>query len=278
MTILAARQWGGAQLASQTEVSSLEVDILLADLLQVNRSSLHAWPERELTAEQQHHFQQRIHRRCLGEPIAYIVGHREFWSLDFIVTPDTLIPRMETELLVERVLALFQDLPARTIADLGTGSGAIALSIAKERPHWTVHATDCMSAALQVARLNAERFGISNAILHEGDWCQALPVLHFDAIISNPPYIGPGDPDLSQAVAQYEPHSALLSGLDGLEDIQKIIQQARSFLCEGGYLLLEHGYQQARAVRRLMEDAGYSNIVLYQDLAGLDRVTMGQFY
>lgn len=264
------------QLAS-SDNPNLEAEVLLAHALQVSRTYLYAWSDKALTEADQENYQRLIARRLQGEPIAYITGKREFWSLDLIVTPDTLIPRPETELLVEIALTL-SGAEEFLLADLGTGSGAIALAIAKEKPTWQIHATDYHLATLEVAKYNAERHGIKNIIFHQGNWCKALPATHFDAIISNPPYIAKGDGHLNQQVMNFEPNAALFAEEEGLKDIRFIIQDATSYLKQGGYLLIEHGWQQSQAVKALFLAAGYKEVVVYQDLAGLDRAIMGRFF
>jgi release factor glutamine methyltransferase len=256
----------------------LDAEVLLAHVMCVSRSHLYAWPEKKLTDDQQKIFSQLMVRRLQGEPIPYLTGHQEFWSLNFKVTPDTLIPRPETELLVESVLSLFQDeIPdsKKLIADLGTGSGAIALSIAHEKPEWIVYATDMSSAALEVAKWNAQHLKIKNIIFHQGSWCEALPELLFDVIVSNPPYIVENDPHLSQPGLRFEPITALTSGTDGLDAIREIIIEASQYLKPNGYLMLEHGYDQAEKIRKLLEHAGYKNIFSHRDLANIERVTVG---
>ncbi len=219
---------------------------------------------------------QNVNCQQLGEPVAYLIGYQEFWSLNFKVTPATLIPRPETEILVEQILKKFDtDCPV-TIADLGTGSGAIALAIAHERPKWTIYATDISLPALKIAEQNAKNLHIANVKFHHGDWFNALPRQVFDAMISNPPYIAEDDLELSKDVSNFEPRQALIAGDKGLQDIQHIIQEGKNFLKSGGYLLIEHGYQQARHVAKLLKIAGYSDIILYHDLSGLDRVTQGR--
>lgn len=275
-SVTSALSWASAQLAAIADIPHLEAEILLAHTLRVARSYFHAWPERELSSIEQENFCAFVLRRMKGEPIAYIVGYREFWSLNLRVTSDTLIPRPETELLVELVLEKLTGSEVKIIADLGTGSGAIALAIAHEKPHWQVHATDCMPAALAVARENAESLQLKNVTFHEGSWCAALPAFQFDVIVSNPPYIANHDSQLQAQVLQHEPRSALLSGADGLDDIRQLVQQAKNFLKPGAYLFLEHGYQQAESVRQLLKQAGYKNINTHQDLTNKDRVTGGQ--
>jgi release factor glutamine methyltransferase len=272
-----ALQWASAELAAVSDIPALEAEVLLMHVLQVSRSHLHAWPERELTSARQTNFIDAVQRCLQGEPIAYITGHREFWSLDLRVTRDTLIPRPETELLVEQVLAALalNDSAHRVVADLGTGTGAIALALATERPGWILHATDFMPATLAVARENAVRLHVDNVIFHQGDWCAALPLVKFDAIVSNPPYIALDDERIDHLVKLNEPHTALFSGADGLDALRQIIVEARNYLKSGGYLFLEHGSLQAAAVRYLFEKAGYTKVDLHRDLAGLERVTVG---
>ncbi len=274
-TFASALQWAQTQLQPVSVSAVLDAEVLLADLLHVSRGHLHAWPQRELTAEQQEKFSAGVMRCVQGEPIAYVTGHREFWSLDLLVTPATLIPRPETELLVECVLNTFHDHDTHKIADLGTGSGAIALAIATERPQWQVHATDVSEAALAVAHQNAMRLQLMNVSFHQGDWCAALPTRGFDAIVSNPPYIALEDERVEQRVKLAEPHGALFSGEDGLDAIRQIISHAKNFLKSGGYLFIEHGCGQAAMVRCLFEKAGYTKVDLHKDLAGLERVTRG---
>lgn len=252
----------------------LEAEILLAHVLNVPRSYLYAYPEKKLTKEQEALFDSLITRRVTGEPLPYLTGHQAFWSLDFIVTKDTLIPRPETELLVETLLELFSA-DKKIIADLGTGSGAIALSLAHERPSWEIHATDQSSAALTIAKQNAEKLNIKNCLFHLGHWCDALPKIQFDAIVSNPPYIAENDIHLIQGGLPFEPRSALVSGKEGLDAIAEIIVEAKQVLKPGGILLFEHGYQQAAIVRELLKVAGYRNTSSKCDLSGIERVTVG---
>lgn len=262
-----------SELAQVTEVPQLEAEVLLAYVLDVSRTHLHAWPEKMLTDSQQKKFLELINRRKLGEPIAYLIGRREFWSLDLEVTPAVLIPRPETELLVELVLKNIQAEQA-VIADLGTGSGAIALAIAHERPNWIVHATDESEAALAIAQRNAQRLNLRNVEFHQGHWCQALPKFQFDAIVSNPPYIAEEDPHLTQGDLRFEPRRALVSAGNGLQDIEQIILDARYYLKAAGLLFLEHGSQQAENIVSIFEKAGYTFTRTQQDLADLDRVTI----
>ncbi|WP_243041888.1 peptide chain release factor N(5)-glutamine methyltransferase [Dyella sedimenti] len=251
----------------------LEAELLLVHVLGKPRSWLIAHADDALDDAQAAAFDALVRRRRDGEPVAYLVGHRGFWSLELEVTPATLIPRPETELLVELALAR---LPAQArVADLGTGSGAIALSIAHERPQAQVVATDASEAALAVARRNAARLGIGNVRFVPGDWLAPLPGERFDAIVSNPPYIEAGDPHLGQGDLRFEPTSALASGADGLDDIRRIVADARAHLHPGGWLMMEHGWNQGAAVRALLEAAGYGEVFTAQDLEGRDRISGG---
>lgn len=283
-----------AALALDSSSARIEVQSLLQRALNVSRAYLLAYPERRLDDTEQTHYAELLQRRLQGEPIAYILGEREFFGLKFKVTPATLIPRPETELLVE--LALQQcgrvaasppgthrppacgDIPSQQqcrILDLGTGSGAIALSIAHARPAVEVVAVDASTEALAVAGENAQRLGIYNANFVHGHWYSALGAQRFDLIVSNPPYIAADDTHLQQGDLRFEPLSALASGSDGLEDIRHIVTHARTHLNSGGWLLLEHGYDQAAPVRNLLQQAGFGAIFSACDLAGIERVSGG---
>jgi len=262
----ASRRLGGAR---------LEAELLLAHALGVSRARLYAWPEHEPEPMQREAFDRLIAARERGEPIAYLTGRREFWSLDLAVTPDVLIPRHETELLVELALdRIARDRDVR-VADLGTGSGAIALALARERPLARVTATDASAAALDVARRNAARLGIGNVAFAVGDWYAALGDARFDLIISNPPYIAAGDAHLAQGDLRFEPAAALASGADGLDAIRRIVADAPEHLADGGALLLEHGFDQSLRVRALLDAAGFQNVTSVSDNGGHERVTLG---
>ena len=254
----------------------LEAKILLCHLLQKNEAFLYTWPEKRLEPPQWSAFQTLIQRRLSGEPIAYITGQREFWSLTLKVTSATLIPRPETEQLIELTLHYLGDKAICHIADLGTGTGAIAAAIASEQPNWALTATDFSAEALNVARENFRNLGLSNISTHLGDWCSALPTdSRFDIIISNPPYITENDPHLKQGDLPSEPRSALASGDDGLNDIRQIVLQAPNHLKHNSRLLLEHGFEQGVAVRELLNRAGFEQVTTHQDLSGLDRISEG---
>ncbi len=254
----------------------IEVQSLLQQVLAAPRSHLLAHPEQVLTAAQQAAYDGLLQRRLRGEPVAYILGEREFFGLNLKVTPATLIPRPDTELLVELAL---QRIPAHgrfRALDLGTGSGAIALSIAHARPEAQVTAVDASAAALAVARENALRLGIRNVDMVRSDWFAALAGRRYGLIVSNPPYVAAGDEHLVQGDLRFEPASALVSGADGLDDIRRIVDQAGRFLEDSSWLLLEHGYDQAGAVRVLLEQCGFIGVFSAGDMAGIARVSGGK--
>ncbi len=254
----------------------LDAEVLLAHALGKPRSWLVAWPERRPEPPQQAAYERLIARRADGEPVAYLTGEREFWSLPLAVTPATLVPRPDTELLVERALAIVARLDGPRIADLGTGSGAIALALASERSDAVVVATDRSAEALAVAARNAETLGIDNVRFLCGSWLDAVPGATFDLIVSNPPYVEPGDPVMDRGDLAHEPRSALEGRGDGLDDSRDIAAGAMDHLVPGGWLLLEHGDTQAAGVAALLRDAEYVGIDTWTDLAGRPRVTGGQ--
>lgn len=252
----------------------LDAEALVMHVTGWTRAQLITRATEPLTAEQRSRLEVLVARRADGEPIAYLTGRREFWSMELHVTPDVLIPRPETELLVERALALIPYDAGWTIADLGTGSGAVALAIARERPRSRVIATDGSPAALAVARTNAERLGIANVEFRHGEWLAPLAGLQCDMIVSNPPYVAEGDPHLDQGDLRFEPRAALVAGRDGLDAIRTIAAGAGACLKPGGWLLLEHGWDQGRAVAGILRANGYAAIGSHADLAGLDRVAV----
>ncbi|KRF02356.1 protein-(glutamine-N5) methyltransferase, release factor-specific [Frateuria sp. Soil773] len=254
----------------------VDAEALLLHVLGRPRSWLFAHADDELDAARAEAFDALVRRRHAGEPVAYLTGRRGFWTLELEVTPATLIPRPDTERLVELAL---ERLPAErpaSVADLGTGSGAVALAIARERPRAQVVATDASEAALAVAQRNAQRLGIANVSFAHGDWLAPLHGRPFDLIASNPPYIELSDPHLAQGDLRFEPAAALASGADGLDAIRHIVADARDHLLPGGWLLLEHGWNQGAAVRALLAAAGYGEVFTAQDLEGRDRVSGGR--
>jgi release factor glutamine methyltransferase len=275
-TITDALQSTIAQFTPAHDSARLDAELLLANTLGQSRSYLRAWPERLLTDQQVQMLAMLVARRVAGEPIAHILARREFWSLDLVITPATLIPRPETELLVELALARIPVDVAWEIVDLGTGSGAIALAVARERPRCRVTATDVSAAALAVAQDNAQRLAIVNVVFQQGAWYDGLGQQCFDVILSNPPYIRVDDPHLQLGDVRFDPLSALVSGADGLDDLRVIVAGAPDHLRPGGWLLVEHGNDQDQAVRCLFTDAGLIEIQSVNDLAGHPRVTLGQ--
>jgi len=253
----------------------LDVQLLLAEVIRQSNSYLYTWPERALTEEQLQRFTALLQRRIEGEPIAYLLGYQDFWTLRLQVSEDTLIPRPDTELLVEQALRLLEDGDSR-VADLGTGTGAVALSLASERPHWKVWACDYVPAAAQLAEANRAQHQLENVQIVTGSWFEPLSG-EFALIVSNPPYIEAEDEHLSCGDLRFEPRSALVSGSDGLMDVKHIISHAPQYLQLHGWLLLEHGYNQGVAVRQLFEDRGFKQVQTVQDLGANDRVTVGQW-
>ncbi len=272
-----AIQTAACQLQPHVDAARLEAEILLAHLLGKSRSWLIAWSDTCLDDLQLQRYTDLVNKRIQGTPIAHLTAEREFWSLPLRITADTLIPRADTELLVETCLNLFPAGRSITVADLGTGSGAIALAIATERPAWSILATDRSRRALDIAIHNAAALHIDNVQLLQGDWFDALPAnTRVEILLSNPPYIPHDDPHLQQGDLRFEPRAALASGADGLDAIRLIISQASAYLKPGGYLLLEHGYDQGSAVRRLMHQSALGEINTLNDLAGHERVTMAR--
>jgi release factor glutamine methyltransferase len=254
---------------------ALEADLLLAHVLGVDRGWLFANREKDVQRAKRLAFRELVERRVLGEPIAYLTGVREFWSLPLQVTPDVLIPRPETELLVELALGFIPPDAAWRIADLGTGSGAVAIAIASERPYCEVHATEFSDAALQVAKRNADAFAAGRVLLHRGSWLEPLHG-RFRVIVSNPPYVAADDPHLAEGDCRFEPRAALSPGQDGMTAIRRIAGDAVKYLEPGGLLALEHGYDQGAAARGLLRDFGYSEVMTRIDLEGRERVTAGR--
>jgi release factor glutamine methyltransferase len=258
-----------------SDTARLDAEILLAHVLGKTRSYLFAWPENVPNDAQQQQFEQLLTRRLAGEPVAHLVGEREFWSLPLTVTRDTLIPRPETETLVAQALGIIPAGSNRDIADLGTGTGAVALAIASERPDCRITATDTSANALAVARANAQRHGIVNIEFLQGNWCAPLQGT-FDLIVSNPPYIAEHDPHLENGDVRFEPRSALAAGVAGMDALTAIALCAYGHLKNGGWLMMEHGYDQSEQAVRLLESSGYRDISDVCDETGLARVIRGK--
>lgn len=261
---------------AQSRIDASDAEWLLAHVLHKPRTWLYTHRSAPLGVQAIALYESLVQRRLSGEPVAYLTGMRGFWSLELAVTPHTLIPRPETELLVESALARLPAGQPCRVADLGTGSGAIALAIARERPQSDVIATDASQAALAVALANAERLGIANVAFRHGDWLHPLHAESFDVIVSNPPYIANDDPHLQEGDLRHEPVSALSSGDDGLDAIRAIVGDALSHLEPGGWLLLEHGWEQGPAVRGLLLTAGFVDVATRRDLENRERVTSGR--
>jgi len=259
-----------------SDEAARESEILLGHALGRERAWLYAHADDAIDADAAIAFHSLLLRRAAGEPLAYITGRREFWSLDLAVAPDVLIPRPETELLVELALQRIPQGRKVDIADLGTGSGAIALALAHERPQARVVATDRSSAVLAVARVNAERLGIRNVEFTEGDWCTALGDARFDLIVSNPPYISAADPHLAQGDLRFEPSAALASGADGLDAIRTIVRDAPAHLKASGWLLFEHGHEQGDMARALLRECRFAEVFSALDLEARERVSGGR--
>lgn len=257
------------------ETPTLEAELLLAHVLNLPRGKLHARSGLALQPGQLAQFSTLVERRAQGEPSAYLTGARGFWSLELQVTPDVLIPRPETELLVELALQKIPADAAWRIADLGAGSGAIALALAHERPRCQLIATDISPAALEIARVNAARLNIRNVAFRLGDWFSALRDERFDMIVSNPPYVASGDPHLHDL--RFEPEIALVACAEGLQHLRTIATQAREHFTQGGWLLLEHGYNQAPAMMELLATLGYQNSQDHLDLGGVSRAAAARW-
>lgn len=267
-----------ARLAALPDADAdLDARVLLCHALEKPATWPFAWPDAELTAVDLARIHALVERRAKGTPVAYLTGQREFWGLQLSVSPSTLIPRPDTEQLVETALRLGGDQPALAVLDLGTGTGAIALALAHERPRWSVTATDASPAAAELAQRNADALGLSLRVL-TGNWFEPLPRdERFHLVVSNPPYIRDDDPHLIQGDVAHEPRSALTAGPDGLDDLRRIVANAPAHLSPGGWLAVEHGFDQADAVRQLLVQAGYVDVDTDRDLAGHDRVSYGRW-
>ncbi|MCK5872371.1 MAG: peptide chain release factor N(5)-glutamine methyltransferase [Methylococcales bacterium] len=265
-----------AILTSTSDSAALDAEVLLCFVLKKPRTHLRAWPEKTLNLKEITVFKQLISRRSEGEPIAYLTGHREFWSRDFTINNHVLIPRADTELLIELSLAQIPNDKPTKILDLGTGSGIIGITLALERPYTKIIATDMSADSLKVAQKNATTHKVENILFQHSDWFSEIKPQQFDLIVSNPPYIAENDPHLKQGDLRFEPQHALVSKNNGLSDISVIVKSALRYLKPQGTLLLEHGYDQQPAVEEIFKHAWYQNIQIQTDLARHPRVVLGQ--
>jgi release factor glutamine methyltransferase len=268
---------GTAILRAVSESPRLEAELLLGLVLRKPRSYLHTWPEQRLDEPQAEHYETLLRRRFAGEPIAYMTGIREFWSMPLKVTPQVLIPRPETELLVEKALLRLPADEDLRVLDLGTGSGAVSLAIAKERPRATVIGVDVSLTALEVARLNARLQKLDNVEFRESDWFDAVRGEKFNIVVGNPPYVADDDPHLGRGDARFEPRLALDAGPGGMDCFRAIVDRAHNYIVRQGWLLLEHGPTQHVPLRRLLEAQHYHDITIHKDAAGHDRITECRF-
>ncbi len=266
------------QLSETSDSAQLDAEVLLCHVLNKDRAHLRAWPEKPLSEKQSTEFNHLVERRKSGQPVAYLLEHKEFWSREFTVCPDVLIPRPDTELLIELSLEWLKNKPSPRIIDLGTGSGIIAITLAAERNDAEVYATDLSLQALNIAKQNADRHHTGKIQFIHSDWFKALNSCNFDLIISNPPYIDEKDPHLTEGDVRFEPDSALIAADKGLLDIQSICANARNYLKANGSLMIEHGYQQKSAVEKIFQQYHYQHIQTHYDLAGHPRVTAAQGY
>lgn len=273
-SIYQAVQLAATQLAN-SDSPLLDARVLLCHVLNCSTTYLHTYPEKKLTPDDWLHFTDLVEERDTGIPIAHLVGYKEFWSLRLKVNATTLIPRPETELIIELALDLVLPDTARVL-DLGTGTGAIALSIATEKPSWRVTGSDFDPQIVQLAQENGLLNQIDNVTWLTSSWFSNIPAQSFDLIVSNPPYIDKNDHHLNQGDVKFEPASALIADKNGLSDIETIVQTSPQYLSCEGWLLLEHGFEQGEEVRDLLTQNGFMNVKTHQDLAGLDRVTIGQ--
>jgi release factor glutamine methyltransferase len=253
----------------------LDAEVLLCHVLGVDLAWLYTWGDRESPVLERARYEALIAARAVGEPVAYLTGRREFWGLVLSTSPDTLIPRPDTETLVEVALHRGPG-PVGRLLDLGTGTGAIGLAFASERPGWAVLGVDISPAAVALARYNAERLGIGNADFRHSDWFAALAGEVFELVVANPPYIAEDDPHLASGDLRFEPRSALVAANQGLADLCRLVQGARNHLVPGGWLLLEHGHTQAARVRDILLDEGFLEVASIEDLGGHERVSLGR--
>jgi len=265
----------GGQFASFSDSAKLDAQILICHAIGKSRSYCLTWPEYQLSDAEAEKLNEMVKRRLAHEPIAYIIGSKEFWSLELEVEPSTLIPRPDTEVLVELILDLKQDTKI-DVLDLGTGTGAIALALASEQPNWLVTAVDYSQNAVSLATRNRDKFQLSNVTVKQSDWFKNIDE-KYDVIVSNPPYIDERDPHLSQGDVQFEPSSALIASNNGFADIEHIIELGRDYLTAEGLMAFEHGYEQGEGVRQLFERFGYINATTVKDYNNNDRVTYAYY-
>ena len=275
MRIDAALRSATKALSMHSETARLDAELILAHCLQANRSYLYTWPEKELSETAQACFTEAITKRQSLYPVAYILGYQEFWSLPITVTPDVLIPRADTELLVETALNKISSLTSPNILELGTGSGAVSLAIASERPDASIVACDLSDAALSVATNNRNKLDINNIEFILSDWFSAMPHALFDLVVSNPPYVDPEDLHLQSSI-KYEPKLALTAEETGLADLRKISKEARHYIKPHGWLIMEHGFDQAKIVKAMLQNEGYESVISLKDLGKNDRITIGK--
>ncbi|CAH0991427.1 Release factor glutamine methyltransferase [Sinobacterium norvegicum] len=265
------------ELLNSSDSALLDTELLLAEALNKERTYLRTWPEKALSDEQLAAFSNAFSRRLTGEPVAHILGYREFWTLRLAVNPSTLIPRPDTEILVEQALQAFQPDEAITVLDLGTGTGAIALALASECPNWHITAVDVEPAAVALAQHNQQYNQLNNVTILRSDWFTAIDGQRFDMIVSNPPYIAHDDAHLSQGDVRFEPDSALTADNNGMADIEHIAGNSRQHLKPNGRLLLEHGYNQGQAARDCLLQQGFQQVRTVKDYGDNDRITLGQY-
>ena len=294
MNIQQALQYAAQSFAETSSSANLDAQVLLSHILTCNSAHLIAWPEKELNEQQLEKFKHVIKQRQQGIPIAHLTGQREFWSLNFKVNDSTLIPRPETETLVEFILDTFGEKENLAILDMGTGTGTIAISLAKEKPNWKITASDISSAALTLAKENSEALNTKNIAFIQSDWFKNIKyrgaderqdespfdgspfdTAPFDIIVSNPPYIASDDPHLAEGDVRFEPETALISGITGMNDIKHLCSQAKNYLSPSGWLIVEHGYNQKTLAAECFARNGYKNISQRNDLAGHCRMTTG---
>ena len=275
MNIQQALQYAVQNISNTSPSANLDAQILLSYILNCNRAHLIAWPEKELSLQQIDSFQELIKQRQQGSPVAHLTGQREFWSLNFKVNNSTLIPRPETETLIEFILDKFGEKKELTVLDMGTGTGAIAITLSSEKPDWKITASDISTAAITLAKENSIILNTKNITFLQSDWFTKIPQQTFDLIVSNPPYISIDDPHLAEGDIRFEPKSALTSGKTGMDDIEHLCSQAKNYLAKDGWLIVEHGYNQKSVVADCFTRNEYKNVSQRNDLAGHCRMTAG---